>query len=266
MAEIMKNGRLYDRNELNIPEGFGLIYEVIRIMDRTPLFFHEHYQRFADTAGSRGITDAPSKAEFREMLDRFLQAFAKDDYNIKIIFAEDTRDLYIYENPSSYPEEILYLEGIHTELMVYQRENPTAKITNPDLTTQANALREKTGAYEVLLVDPSGFVTEGSRSNVFFIKDGSVHTPPLKSVLPGVTRQLIIKTCQAMKVNVIETDINSEDLHTYEGAFISGTSPKILPVRNIGELELASAALLLLKDIMAGFDRTIQNDLETYRK
>lgn len=266
MSTIMKNGQMYDRNEIEIPGGSGLIYEVIRIIDRTPLFFHEHYQRFADTAATKPIAGIPSILEFRTMLDAFIAGFDKTDYNIKVIFEVESSDLYFYENPSSYPEESLYREGIPTALMAYQRKNPHAKITNLDLTAQATALREKTGAYEVLLVDPQGLITEGSRSNVFFIKEGSIHTPPLQSILPGVTRKLIMETCQNMNINFYEINIYSKNIHTYEGAFISGTSPKILPIRTIGELELHSAKLPLMKNLMTRFDQRIRTDLENYRK
>lgn len=265
MSKIMKNGRLYDRSELTIPGGSGLIYEVIRILEGTPLFFHEHYQRFADTAASRGTPDVPSKGDFRDQLDAFLQATGQANFNIKVIFEADTGDLYIFENPSTYPDQALYQRGIAVELMAYQRQDPNAKITNPDLTQQANDLKQQTGAYEVLLVDPKGLITEGSRSNVFFIKDGTVLTPPLQSVLPGVTRRLILLTCQAMGIPAVEREIDSMDLPGLAGAFISGTSPKILPIRRIGDLELPSADLPLLKELMAGFDRTIQNDLKAYR-
>ncbi len=266
MYTIMRNGQLHERHELAIPQGSGLIYEVIRIMDQTPLFFHEHYDRFINTASSSHIDEIPSKEDFRGMVDAFTQKMPKKDYNIKVIFERENGDLYIFENPSSYPTPELYERGIHTELMVYVRDNPQAKITNNDLTARANALREKTRAYEVLLVDSDGNITEGSRSNVFFIGENGIVTPPLNSVLPGVTRKLIIETCQKISLPVIETDINSDDIHNCKAAFISGTSPKILPIRSIGEMVLNSSELPILKKLMTAFDETISLDLDRYRK
>lgn len=264
--KLMINGRMSDGSDVTVPTGSGLLYEVIRIMDRTPLFFNEHYARFVNTALAREALQVPGYEDFRRMTDAFLQSQAASDYNIKILFSPATADLYILESPSAYPDAALYRTGIHTELLTYMRTDPNSKITNTELTDLAGQLKKASGAYEVLLVNAAGSITEGSKSNLFFLKDNVLITPPLEEVLPGVTRQKIIDTAQHINIKVIESDIKTEDLHRYKGAFMSGTSPKILPIASIGKLSLNSAQLPLIKTLMLEFDETIQKDLANYRQ
>ena len=263
---IMKNGKSEETSSVILPQGSGLVYEVIRIINRTPLFLREHYLRFANSAKSVGAPQVPDYASFRSMTDAFLFAQAEENYNIRILFEVKSSDLYILQSPASYPEESLYQTGIHTELMTYTRPDPNSKITNTDLTDRADELRKNSGAYEVLLVNESGFITEGSKSNVFFTDGQMLYTPPLEDVLPGVTRQKILDTANNINIKAIESNIMSDHLHIYEGAFMSGTSPKILPIASIGALRLDSAKLGILRKLMLAFDETIDEDLTLYRQ
>ncbi|NLB21890.1 MAG: aminotransferase class IV [Clostridium sp.] len=262
MEQVMKNNTLYPKDSLPLPQGSGLIYEVIRVIDGAALFFREHYDRFLNSGANIDI----SYLAFLKMTAQFIESLDKDNFNLKVILDPTTKDLYLFENPSSYPEASLYETGVHTELMDYLRNDPNAKITNQELTDLANQKRTETGAYELLLVDPSGDITEGSRSNLFFIQDGNLLTPPLDSVLPGVTRQRIIETAQAIHLTVLELRIKANQLSEFQGAFISGTSPKILPIRSVGSLSFNSAQLPLVKELMTAFDQTIFKDLKDFRQ
>lgn len=265
MEQVMKNNILYPKNSLSLPQGSGLIYEVIRVIDGAALFFREHYDRFLNSGAGTITENDLSYLSFLKMTAQFIESFDKGNFNLKVILDPTTKDLYLFENPSSYPEAKLYETGVHTELMDYQRNDPNAKITNQELTDLANHKRQETGAYELLLVDPSGHITEGSRSNLFFIQDGKLLTPPLDSVLPGVTRQRIIETAQSIKIPVSEIKIKANQLPHFQGAFISGTSPKILPIQSVGNLKFHSAQLPFVKDLIAAFDQTILKDLEEFR-
>ena len=105
------------------------------------------------------------------------------------------------------------------------------------------ALRDATDAaikahdlYEVILVDRKGQITEGSRSNVFFIKNGELYTSPLKQVLPGVTRDKIIEIVKGKGIAVHEDPIPASSVADFDAAFISGTSPKVLPIASLGDV------------------------------
>lgn len=265
MQPILKNNRLYDDTQVALPHGPGLIYEVIRIIGGAALFFQEHYDRFLRSAQGRGA-GLPSADDCLAMMETLIGAVDRSDFNIKIILDPAGGDLYLFESPSAYPAPSLYRTGVHTELMSYHRSDPNAKIINTHLTDLAQSLRQETGAYELLLVDPAGRVTEGARSNLFFVRQGELVTPPLDSVLPGVTRQRVIAAAQDLGIVVREEAIEANELDRFDAAFLTGTSPRILPIASIGALSLASGGHPLVKELIQRFDQVIQTDLSSYRQ
>ena len=107
--------------------------------------------------------------------------------------------------------------------------------------------------YEVLLVNRDGIITEGSRSNVFFIKNGEVYTSPTDAVLPGVTRTMIIRILEEAGIPLHYSAVRQDELAGFDAAFISGTSPKVLPVANIGDIAY-DVDDPVLRSIMARYD------------
>lgn len=265
MDQIMKNGILYPADTVTLPGGSGLIYEVIRVIDGAALFFQAHYDRFIHSGAARAMGAPLTYQILSDHTQRFIASMDRANFNFKVILDPGSGDLWLFENPSAYPDAAMYEAGVHTELMEYIREDPNAKITNQELADLAENRRRETGAYELLLVDASGHITEGARSNLFFVQNGELVTPPLHSVLPGVTRQKIVETAHALELTVRETEVYVHDLPGFTGAFISGTSPKILPIRSIGSLYLGSATLPLVRQLMAAFDEVVQKDLDLYR-
>lgn len=264
MEKVMRNGMLQDKESLQIPQGSGLVYEVIRVMDDVPLFFREHFDRFVNSIRSQSGAAPPLYPMFRGMSEDFIRSVPKKDFNYKVLFDTKSGDIYLLENPASYPASAFYEDGIDTEILSYSRKDPHAKITNQELTALADKKRQETGVFELLLADSNGLITEGSRSNVFFVKGDQFFTPPLESVLPGVTRQKILETMTDLKISCLEKNIKTDDLSSYEGAFITGTSPKILPIRRVGQLDY-SASLPQVRRLMAEFELVIQKDLMKYR-
>ena len=119
---------------------------------------------------------------------------------------------------------------------------------------------EKNKIYEALLVDDGGAVTEGSKSNVFFIKENQFFTPPLSKVLPGVTRQKIIYLINQQNIVLNEGNIYVKTLNTYEASFLTGTSPKVLPIAFINE-QSYNVNHPLLHFIMKSYDGIIESYL-----
>ena len=109
------------------------------------------------------------------------------------------------------------------------------------------------GLYEVLLVDRNGQITEGSRSNVFFIKDGEVYTAPSEKVLLGVTRSKILEIIRYLGAALHEEAVAAEDIGSFDAAFISGTSPKVMPIASVGEVSFDVNDPILRK-IMEKYD------------
>jgi len=95
------------------------------------------------------------------------------------------------------------------------------------------------GYAEGLAVDALGFVSEGSGENIFVIRDGTVFTPPLSnSVLPGITRDTVIRLCADLKIPLAETPIPREMVYIADEVFLTGTAAEITPVRSVDRIQI----------------------------
>ena len=103
-------------------------------------------------------------------------------------------------------------------------------------------------------------VTEGSRSNIFFLRGDEVFTTPSEAVLLGVTRQKILEACAAAGIRVTERYTSREEIGTYEAAFVSGTSPKVLPIASAGPVQM-DPQHALLRRIMKLYDEICEESL-----
>ncbi len=89
------------------------------------------------------------------------------------------------------------------------------------------------GYDEALILDTSGFVSEGTGQNIFIVRDGVLMTPPLPSVLEGITRKSIIEMAGKMKIRVSETNFTRDELYIADEAFFTGTAAEVTPIREV---------------------------------
>lgn len=91
----------------------------------------------------------------------------------------------------------------------------------------------KSGYDEALLLDCEGFLAEGPGANLFFEKDGTLYTPALGHILPGITRATILDLCAEMNIPVKEGRFTAEDLFEADGAFYCGTGAEVVGIESI---------------------------------
>jgi len=95
------------------------------------------------------------------------------------------------------------------------------------------------GYVEGIALDVQGYVSEGSGENIFVVKDGLVHTPPLHaSILPGITRDSIITLCSDLGIPVIQKGVPRELLYVADEVFFTGTAAEVTPVRSIDRIQI----------------------------
>jgi branched-chain amino acid aminotransferase len=94
---------------------------------------------------------------------------------------------------------------------------------------------EKDKFDESILLDYRGFVAEGSAENIFIVKNKKLLTPKLGSILPGITRDSIIKIAKDIKIEIIERDISVKELKNCDEAFFTGTAAEITPIYQINK-------------------------------
>ncbi len=217
------------------------IYEVFRVNDGKPLFLSDHLARLKKSADIVGLSLWFSEEEIKKKIAELIEKEHKKNGNIKLIFSkegEKNENQEVYELsyiPHSYPTELQYIDGVKAALLNAERQKPNAKVLNTTTRQKADKILAESDIYEVLLVNNKGFITEGSRSNVFFIKNKTVFTSPIETVLPGITRKKVFELCFKNKIEIQEKAVSVLDLENYSSAFISGTSPQILPIKSIDE-------------------------------
>jgi branched-chain amino acid aminotransferase len=103
------------------------------------------------------------------------------------------------------------------------------------------------------MLDYRGHVAECTGANMFFIKDGEIHTPTPDCFLNGITRQTVIDLARRRGIKVIERTIMPDELSSFSEVFITGTAAEITPVREIGPNSYTPGRFceLLLNDYMA---------------
>ena len=142
-------------------------------------------------------------------------------------------EIFVYQIESIYPNDDQYSKGVNTVFQYAVRENPSIKMANPKLKNDSHNLIKSENVYETILVNSKDEVTEGSRSNLFFIKNDCVFSPSESLILKGITRKYLIKLINQLEIDFIEQSIKIKDLEYFDAAFLSGTSPIILPISSI---------------------------------
>jgi branched-chain amino acid aminotransferase len=95
------------------------------------------------------------------------------------------------------------------------------------------------GYSEGIALDAAGYVSEGSGENIFLVRDGKILTPPLgASVLPGITRDSVLRLAQDLEIPVTETIVPREMLYIADEVFFSGTAAEITPIRSIDRIPI----------------------------
>jgi len=254
------NGKLIPNDQFKPAENEGGIYEVIRIINGKPLFLEEHLARFNRSAEIAGRKIRYSETEISNFLQELIHENNTPNGNVLVSCKVNLKAFFIKH---SYPSDLQYQSGVECGLLHAERENPNAKVFQTTVRERANQMIADKGYYEVLLVDHNENITEGSRSNAFFVKGDQLFTSPSEKVLLGVTRQKVIQCAREMGIDVIELEIPVTRLAGYAALFITGTSPNILPVSSIDSFSF-DVKNQLLRDLMKQFDLFIEDYLKTH--
>ncbi|NLY16237.1 MAG: branched-chain amino acid transaminase [Gammaproteobacteria bacterium] len=89
------------------------------------------------------------------------------------------------------------------------------------------------GADEALLLDPEGYVAEGSGENIFIVKNGVIYTPEVTACLNGITRNTILTLAGEMNIPVVEKRITRDEVYIADEAFFTGTAAEVTPIREV---------------------------------
>ncbi len=247
------------------------VYEVIRTYGGRPFELPAHLARLARSAERIGLEPRWAATRTVAEIDRTLAAARGGDtpdpeaapWNhgeryIRVVMTRGSGAIgldpalavdpvaIVIVQPLEAPPARAYLEGVKAAVVGLRRASPRA--IDPYAKTGSHlpnvlAVREAraAGAYEALLLDEGGFVTEGSSSSVFAVRGGRVLTPPLRTgILEGVTRGVVLRIAAELGVPADETPLTQRDLEESDEIFVTSTIREIVPVTSLGDLAVGS--------------------------
>lgn len=264
------NGEIKSTEDQGIFEKIeGPIYEVIRVIDGVPLFLEDHLRRMFESADLVGYSLDREIKEIQSDMKELIEKNKVDKLNIKLLSAEVEglgKVFMVYNLESFYPPEDYYKNGIHTIVFEHERDNPNAKVQMTNFRESVGKVLKDNGAFEALLVGKSGYIPEGSRSNMFFVKGDKIYTAPASEVLIGITRKHIFDVSEKLNLKIIEESIHVDDINKLDGAFMSGTSVNVLPISSIGEIKLESVNNKIIKEINRGYVELMMEYIKSHQE
>lgn len=266
--QVNINGELSSVEEARIsPLDRGYLYgdgifETMRSYGDEIFKLDEHLDRLYASAQAILLEIPYSKEELISEIERTLQAnnLVGEDAYIRLSFSrgeakigiDPTVDveptLMIITKPLTPPSPKLYEEGWEVITVPTRRNqvaavSPRIKSCNFLNNILAKAEAKLAGVDDGIMLNQQGFVTEGTVSNIFVVKDGILKTPPLSAgILAGITRRIVMDTADQLGITVEEENLTRHDFYTADEAFATVTSVEIIPVVKMDGREIGSGS------------------------
>ena len=228
------------------------IYEVAGVLDGKLVDFEHHMQRYFNSLKKLSLESPLSQPD---ILQAFRQLVELNQLDEGLVYMQVTRGTA--ERDFVWPEDIRPTVFMFTQAKATS-ENEAGQsgvtlastadirwarrdIKSVNLLAQVLAKKaaHDAGAYEALMIDTEGYVTECGSTSFFIVRDKLILTRPLNNdILPGVTRRAVVSLCNSQGLRLVETRFTLDEALTADEAFISGASSYILPVVKIDDQEI----------------------------
>lgn len=234
-------------DDLAFAYGFG-VYETLKVRHGVVYFAELHEQRLWHSAVILGLEHPFGPGDFGRFVNALVEANATTDANLKALLiggptAHDAR-LVILQLAPLFPDRRSYKTGATAITWSGERVYPQAKSLNMLVSYLAYREARRRDAYDALLVNRHGQVTEGTRTN-FFVTDGtSLACAPAEQVLEGVTQLTVRRVIRDLGISLEEGPLPLAERDQWKGAFVTSTSTKILPLRSIDDAEVPLSPLV----------------------
>jgi len=236
------------------------VYETLRTYGSRPFLYDRHMRRlrrsaemialpvpFSNDELAGNIRDTLTAASLagREAYIRVLVTRGVGDltYDLR---ATPTPTVVIIVKPQIDPPPEAYAEGVRVAIVEIVRNHPAS--VNPmikcnNLMNSALAMQQalRRGAFEGVMRNYRGELTECTASNLFIVKDGAALTPPLDAgLLPGITREFLFEIAADIGVPMREQTLRDEDLYSADESFLTGTTRGVLPITTVDDRSIAT--------------------------
>ena len=245
----------------------AIFYEVVRVIDGKFLFLSDHLKRLEKSlqSSTAGGLDYPGHKRLKAALGLLISESDIESGNVKISIYKNEEGEFrclVHFVSHFYPSAEMYRNGVKLLSFEHTRPQPGIKKWDGDFRKRVNEFIDNRNIYEAILLKENGNITEGSRSNIFFItRNDEVITPPADVVLPGITRKHIIEIIRKLHIPFRESRINLNNISDFRACFITGTSPKVLPVKTLDGVAYETQDPIL-KSIMDAFNILVEDNLE----
>lgn len=281
---IWLDGKWHERGTATVSVyDHGLLYgdgvfEGIRVYGGKIFRLESHLDRLYDSAKAIWLTIPMPKEELAAVTKEAVRRSGIQEAYIRHVVSRGVGDLgldprkcpkpsiiIIVDTIKLWPEQVYEagLTVITAGTPIPHRESlpPRVKSLNYLAHILAKVEGIHAGADEVLMLDSSGHVAEGSGQNVFVVKDGRLLTPPVYSgILKGVTRDVVIELAGQAGYEVEQTILNRYDLYTADEAFFTGTASEIVGIRQLdGRVIGTGKAGPITRDLRARFQVLVRS-------
>lgn len=246
-------------NLLKNPTDEVTYYETLRVKQGVALFFEDHLNRLKKSV--QGIENFDVDIDdIQNKSNSFISEFDPDfDGSLRIVLTRN--HLLIHACEANIPGAELFEQGINTLTLKWERVAPNIKVFRGDYKAAVAARFSEENAhgkpYELVLTDNEGRLYEGSKSNLFVIKDGIVYSAPDDKILLGITRNRVMRALEhsgaELKIGMFTLEQIIQDKNA--AVFVSSTPFDILPVKYIDGYEFNFEGNELLRSIQQSYQR-----------
>ena len=154
------------------------------------------------------------------------------------------------------------MKGAKLDIAKWRRPDPATAPSQAKaaglymIATMSKHTAEAKGCSDAMMYDYRGYIAEATGANIFFVRDGEVHTPMPDSFLNGLTRQTVIEMLKKRGITVNERHIMPEELESFEQCWLTGTAAEVTPVGQIGDYNFEVGALT--RDISESYERLVR--------
>jgi len=211
----------------------------------------EHVERLFASAHIFNIEVPYSRKEIRDAIIKTVTANKLKECYIRplVYIGYGAMGLYPKGNPiyvaiaawpwGAYLGDAGIEKGIRIQVSSFTRHHVNSSMTRAKVcgyyvNSQIAKKEAISGGYdEAVLLDPEGYVSEGSGENIFIVRNGQIKTTPLTTILEGITRDSIIKIARDNKIPVVEERFTRDEIYIADEAFFTGTAAEVTPIREI---------------------------------
>ncbi len=244
----------------------GGVYTTFRTYQHNKaLHLLDHFDRLEHSVKLQGRDLVLPRIALCNALREIINLYPASDIRFRIhcSLLPETHRFYVMAEPFTPYPEALYDNGVKAITLEMQRENPASKATNfIDLTDEIRK-NKPAGVNEYLMIGSDQTVLEGMSSNIFIVVDRTIWTAE-KGILPGITRQMVLKVISGLKLNINFKGFPAKKLLSIDEMFITSASRGVMPVTNIDEVPVGNSLPgPITQLIRSEFDKQLQSELES---